>query len=260
MQSTKISFFCKLTMLSAGYPRSLIMKPPCKCCPPKFTTPDGSFCSVAAPATGSGKKGALKPKSKKIPTTKDEDTETEVEETKTDKNDSKADKKDSKSDNKGSKSDNKGSKSDKKKKKPEPSSSSSSSTSSSSGSSIESPTPLALNIKQNVPQQACTDASCTDPNCIPQSANVCSDPTCSDCDLPAGVSSAHSRKPGVCTDSNCKDPNCGNKDSSLRNGFIGMAGLLIFMMFGYMAFIKLKARRLRNSASRLSKGDIPLKF
>jgi hypothetical protein len=45
-----------------------------------------------------------------------------------------------------------------------------------------------------------------------------------------------------CTDANCSECE-GNHDSTIRNTFLGIAGILILAMIGYLSYIKIKSRR-----------------
>ncbi len=100
--------------------------------------------------------------------------------------------------------------------------------------------------------------TCNDPNCKDSSCNVqivqsaglaCTDPNCRDADC---VSSANSSlAPSSCTDPNCSG--CVNGHSSMvRNTFLGLAGVILFAMIGYMAYLKMKARRSNNNAKNYS--------
>lgn len=45
-----------------------------------------------------------------------------------------------------------------------------------------------------------------------------------------------------CTDANCSECE-GNHDSTIRNTFLGIAGVIILAMIGYLSYIKIKSRR-----------------
>ena len=73
---------------------------------------------------------------------------------------------------------------------------------------------------QNGTTFVCTDPGCSDPNC--------------------GISQNSSRAP-VCTHEGC---NCDHSDPfSARNVMIGLTGLLMLLMVGYMAYMKRKPSR-----------------
>lgn len=145
--------------------------------------------------------------------------------------------------------------------------SSSSSTSSVSASFSEQVVPNLIKRKNNKPSGVnpseeddiviieCKDPKCTDPNCnvqLVQSGHKCNNLNCSDKDCIPSTNSSLS--------SNCTDPHCSScenghdHNSSVRNTFLGIAGIILFAMIGYMTFIKIKARRSRNAAS---KGYLP---
>lgn len=89
---------------------------------------------------------------------------------------------------------------------------------------------------QETPTLACSDVNCRDLNCQPSLVDSsCTDPACSD---PNCGISQNSTTPSVCTDENC---NCSHESTNTaRNFMIGITGLLIIMMLGYIAYIKKK--------------------
>lgn len=90
-------------------------------------------------------------------------------------------------------------------------------------------------IQQDTP--TCNGVNCLDLNCHPSlvgvQENSCTDPSCND---PSCGVSQNSSIPHVCTDENCNHEVTNNA----RNVMIGITGLLIIMMIGYMAYIKRK--------------------
>lgn len=89
---------------------------------------------------------------------------------------------------------------------------------------------------QETPTLACSDVNCSDVNCQPSLVDSsCTDPACSD---PNCGISQNSTTPSVCTDENC---NCNHESTNnARNFMIGITGLLIIMMLGYIAYMKKK--------------------
>ena len=97
----------------------------------------------------------------------------------------------------------------------------------------------------------CKDPACTDPNCnvqLIQSGHKCNNLNCSDKNCIPSANSPLS--------SNCNDPHCSSCDnghgnnSNVRNTFLGIAGVILLAMIGYLTFIKIKARRSRNPTSK----------
>lgn len=96
----------------------------------------------------------------------------------------------------------------------------------------------------------CEDPNCMDSNCnaqLVQSRNTCTDPNCIDANC---ITSANSKL----TQSSCTDPSCSGcangHDSSVRNAFLGIAGVLLLAMISYLTFIKMKAKRARTPTNK----------
>jgi len=107
------------------------------------------------------------------------------------------------------------------------------------------------NEEEDVVFIECKDPACTDPNCnvqLIQSGHKCNNLNCSDKNCIPSANSPLS--------SNCNDPHCSSCDnghgnnSNVRNTFLGIAGVILLAMIGYLTFIKIKARRSRNPTSK----------
>lgn len=114
-------------------------------------------------------------------------------------------------------------------------------------------TPVAEEDEDNETEEVVING-CKHPNCndsqynvkLVQSGNTCNDPSCMDSNCAASANSALS--------SSCGDPKCSdcekNHSSGPRNAFIGIAGILILAIIGYMTFIKIKAKRTRTPTNK----------
>jgi hypothetical protein len=106
----------------------------------------------------------------------------------------------------------------------------------------------------NCADSLCNDPKCTDSNCnaqLAQSGHKCSDLNCTDKNC---ITSANSSLSPSCTDPHCSSCENGHHDhnSNVRNAFLGIAGVILLAMIGYMTYIKIKAKRSRNLISKVT--------